>query len=385
MNFNKKAVNIETVSSEMNNFGLNIIDKENYMTGETKLKMIDNFGYMYLISPYSVRGAIKRNNFIRKFSKANPFTIYNIKNFLKLLNSDTLLLSEEYITIKDCYKFKCGKCGKIFRCKLDYLVNSERRNEHFVCRKCSREELACNQRENYEDILKVFSENDIVPLFDKEDYKNSQSKLKYKTTEGYLGEIGYGHLKKRGMDDVSMFQQDSKYFEYNINLLCEKLGVNFDGIFEYKENINRTLLSISCPECGNIFHTTKVNLIKGKTRCNSCTKKKSKIEKKTEEWLNNNKIRFTEQKKFENLKYKKYLFFDFYLEDLNLVIECDGEFHYSVNSLTTKKEFDLQKIRDGIKNEYCKENNIKLLRIPYWDFKNKKYEQILENNILNQK
>ena len=68
MNFNKKAVNIETVSSEMNNFGLNIIDKENYMTGETKLKMIDNFGYMYLISPYSVRGAIKRNNFIRRGS-----------------------------------------------------------------------------------------------------------------------------------------------------------------------------------------------------------------------------------------------------------------------------------------------------------------------------
>ena len=38
--------------------------------------------------------------------------------------------------------------------------------------------------------------------------------------------------------------------------------------------------------------------------------------------------------------------------------------------------------RDNIKNNYCRENNIKLLRIPYWDYDN--IENILSlyfNNI----
>ena len=34
------------------------------------------------------------------------------------------------------------------------------------------------------------------------------------------------------------------------------------------------------------------------------------------------------------------------------------------------------KIRDTIKTIYCKENNIKLIRIPYWNFNN--IEEILE-------
>ena len=37
------------------------------------------------------------------------------------------------------------------------------------------------------------------------------------------------------------------------------------------------------------------------------------------------------------------------------------------------------KIRDTIKTIYCKENNIKLIRIPYWDFD--KIEEILEREL----
>lgn len=34
------------------------------------------------------------------------------------------------------------------------------------------------------------------------------------------------------------------------------------------------------------------------------------------------------------------------------------------------KEFKLTQIRDKIKNKFCEENNINLLRIPYWELDN---------------
>lgn len=45
-----------------------------------------------------------------------------------------------------------------------------------------------------------------------------------------------------------------------------------------------------------------------------------------------------------------------------------------------EEQFKGQKIRDEIKNKYCKQNNINLLRIPYWEFDN--IENILTKNLL---
>ena len=35
-----------------------------------------------------------------------------------------------------------------------------------------------------------------------------------------------------------------------------------------------------------------------------------------------------------------------------------------------KYNLEIVQKRDSIKTKYCKDNNIKLIRIPYWDFKN---------------
>ena len=83
--------------------------------------------------------------------------------------------------------------------------------------------------------------------------------------------------------------------------------------------------------------------------------------------------------------------FDFYLPDYNLFIEYDGEQHYRPvrfhgNDLsTTQAEFEEQQKRDKIKNKYCEDNNIHLLRIPYWETKN--IETIITNHLqrLNEK
>ena len=48
-----------------------------------------------------------------------------------------------------------------------------------------------------------------------------------------------------------------------------------------------------------------------------------------------------------------------------IVIEVDGQQHYSIRRGKNKEAFDSLRDRDAYKNKYCEDNNIKLIRIPY--------------------
>ena len=69
-----------------------------------------------------------------------------------------------------------------------------------------------------------------------------------------------------------------------------------------------------------------------------------------------------------------------------MCIEYDGEQHFRPIRFKGMKiedsdvNFQIQKQRDLIKNKYCQDNNIILIRIPYWDFNN--IETILNNIFL---
>lgn len=68
--------------------------------------------------------------------------------------------------------------------------------------------------------------------------------------------------------------------------------------------------------------------------------------------------------------------YDFYLCDYNLIIEYDGEQHYMPVNFgdndPIKMEENLKRVQehDYLKNKYCEENHINLLRIPYWEKSN---------------
>lgn len=79
--------------------------------------------------------------------------------------------------------------------------------------------------------------------------------------------------------------------------------------------------------------------------------------------------------KFANNKYAK---FDFYVENRYL-IEYDGETHYQSNlhGWHTQEQLKQQQERDIIKNQWCRDNNIPLIRIPYWHLKELCIEDLL--------
>ena len=63
--------------------------------------------------------------------------------------------------------------------------------------------------------------------------------------------------------------------------------------------------------------------------------------------------------------------FDFGIlnKQFNLIglIEYDGEFHYK--KMYENDGYENIQIHDKLKNDYCDINNIPLLRIPYWQYK----------------
>jgi hypothetical protein len=158
----------------------------------------------------------------------------------------------------------------------------------------------------------------------------------------------------------------------------EKATKIHNDLYEYSliDYINTEIdIKIICKKHG-VFNQRPYNHLLGKG-CPIC--KFSKGELKILNFLNKNKIKNIPQKTFEGCKFKTNLEFDFYLPEYNTCIEYDGEQHFEANKFFGLKSFELTKLRDEIKNEWCKNNNITLIRIPYFDFEN--VENILEDKL----
>ena len=86
------------------------------------------------------------------------------------------------------------------------------------------------------------------------------------------------------------------------------------------------------------------------------------------DWLQKNSIDFLENSAIEGCRYKKLLRFDFVLHlkgDVFCVIEYDGKQHFEKTNTKWSKAFDVQRERDAIKDRFCLENGIPLIRISY--------------------
>ena len=126
-------------------------------------------------------------------------------------------------------------------------------------------------------------------------------------------------------------------------------------------------------ECGNNHIAATSDLKTGKVR--SCGCLNSRGEQKITKILTENNYRFAKQFFFEDLKNsynERHYFYDFGILDENNVlqylIEFDGIQHFSSEHQFGKdgeESFKQIQERDKIKNHYCWNHNIPLIRIPY--------------------
>lgn len=204
------------------------------------------------------------------------------------------------------------------------------------------------------------------------DYKNSKSKIIYScpihgVQNSIYNNIMRGHgCYKCGKE--AMANNQKKLVDEVISAI-EKDGNKLLNPEEY-DKVTIHNLHIECA-CGNDYITSYVNYSKGYNRCRKCSNKMSKNEKKIYDYLNELGINFDYEYKFDDLRDHTYLYFDFYLFDYNMCIEFDGEQHFNDHYFKTinpedDESFETLKKHDQMKDDYCKNKGIELLRIPYW-------------------
>lgn len=132
---------------------------------------------------------------------------------------------------------------------------------------------------------------------------------------------------------------------------------NFKYDYSLVEYVNsHTKIKIICPEHG-VFLQSPNNHIRHRN-CPQC-KIVSNGEKVIANLLGNLHITFEREKTFPTCVHETRLRFDFYLPEQNVLIEFDGRQHHQQSFFDP---LELIQLRDNIKNEWAKDNNIPLFR-----------------------
>lgn len=314
LGFEKKRFKYDDIYNVFKENGYELLE-ETYKNNNTKMSFKDKFGYKYSSRYGNFYFQFLQGKIeLSPFNRYNKHTIDNIQLWISQNNKDYTFISGTYSNSnKKTILLSCNKC------KEKFYYNW---NEIYAGNQCP---YCAGKR--------VSSKNNLLYLYPEISKEWDYSKNK-NNPEDYTG--------------------CSSKKVYWICSVCN---------YSWKINISsRTSSGNGCPQC--------------------CL---SKGERKITYFLNNKNIEYEVQKRFKDCRNIDELPFDFAIfynnGDLMCLIEYDGEMHYEVcryqkdNDLAIKK-LNKTKVNDIIKTEYCKKNNIKLIRIPYWEFKN--IEKILE-------
>lgn len=148
---------------------------------------------------------------------------------------------------------------------------------------------------------------------------------------------------------------------------------------------NRQHISIKHLTCGHVYKARYSDISYSHTGCPYCALH-AKISKgeHTILCLLQDYFGFTQDNDFyygyviPDLKYKNNLHFDFWLPKQRVAIEYGGEQHYKpIPFWGGKNGFEKRVTRDHLKDQYCKDNHITLIRIPYTISTKKQIKAIL--------
>lgn len=284
--------------------------------------------------------------------------VNNTESFIlasKQIHSDKYDYSESiYLNSRTKILIKCNVHGKFY----------QNPRKHFMGQGCPN----CSAN-------KPFSKTDFI------------SKLKIK----FGNSIDYRYVKFSGMNsDAHIFCKThgkiirtaknilnsefactkcSSTFALNKNYFIEKANKKHNNFYDYSNlnesnfTNNKSLINIICPKHGNFKQRIKNHLSgHGCSKCSASLGEKLIMSK-----LNELNINFISQYPLvKNHESNRFLKVDFFLPEKNTVIEYDGYQHiYPVDFFGGDKTLKRIQKLDIIKNQYCNDNNIKLIRINF--------------------
>ena len=260
---------------------------------------------------------------------------------------------------------QCYSCSRVLALKKKNETTLKQRQDDLYLKALD----ACNKK-GYELISK------------KEDIVNNKTYIMYKCPVHGLQKMRISNLiNGRGCPECSLDAKSEKY-RLSADEVEERISTLGGKLLNKQDYINGTErnLIIECIYCGTPFTTSLVLFTQhGGQMCDNCKDTESIGERRIRNFLELNNILFEQEKWFSDCRDIKPLPFDFYLPNYNMVIEFDGKQHYEQGHFT-HSHLSYTQAHDAIKNNYCKDNNINLLKIPYWEINN--IETILNNKLI---
>lgn len=204
--------------------------------------------------------------------------------------------------------------------------------------------------------------------YDKTEYTRNKEKVTITCPiHGDFTQFPSDHLYGRGCPKCGEEKSRQSRRKTNDDFITKAKEVHGDKYNYDKTNYeySNQKVIITCPIHGDFTQTPNDHLSgKGCAKC-----RESKGEKYVDELLTNNNIKFEREYTFNDCSsmskrgFCTELPFDFYLPEYNACIEYDGKQHYE--PVFGLKSFESSQRTDKLKTDYCEENGIKLIRIPY--------------------
>ena len=268
---------------------------------------------------------------------------------------------------------KCD-CGTVKEVRLSYVMN----NKTIDCGCGHQNRLREKIKNKYSNLINTKINDwtilDIIPP----NGKHSYTKAKCQCECGAISETKLSYITNGRSKDCGCGRKETLKEVRTKNLVGQRFGKLV--VVEMLEERNKNgRISYRCKcDCGNEVNVLGNSLTTYHTL--SCGCLVSYWNMYIQQFLEENKIKYMS----EYIIYigDNYYRYDFYLPQYNLFIEYDGKQHYEPvrffgNDEDAKYVYERTKEHDEIKNRYCEENNINLLRIPYWETKN--IETIINN------
>lgn len=260
------------------------------------------------------------------------------------------------------------------------------------CKRCGYIKHSLNSTITKEEFLERAKQlhGDKYEYFELKDLTSKKKiKIYCKKCKLYFYQLVAGHLRGCGCTKCGNLNK-GKTKLLSLKDFIEKANEIHKDRYDYTESEYkncRTNLKIKCKKCNNYFFQTPSNHLSGKG-CPYCMQSKGELY--IQDWLNKKGISFIIQKRFKECKDQNILPFDFYLPDYNLCIEFQGQQHYDpklfIDRYKSKEKglyaYKKQKYHDTLKEIFCKNRKIRLLKIKYNDNINVKLKGALYENYI---
>lgn len=243
------------------------------------------------------------------------------------------------------------------RCHQDITVNKASnffaKNKVFGCKNCNG---LWRQRDKNIELLK--EKYDIIKTFIKDSHTHYKIKCKLCGHERCSSLANLIKHLDCGCQTKVIRNRTAQEFINEVN----KFNNNeYELMSEYKDQTTKVL--VRHKPCNFIWKVRPADIIHGRSHCPKCCKVESFGCRLISTLLTKANIVYEKEKTLNNSKQR----FDFYIEKSNIkiAIEYNGIQHYKETKyfstpLATQQE------RDAKKAQYCKDNNIELIIIPYF-------------------